>query len=72
MTRPEIPGEDDPEKLGRFLLERQSPAERDQSRQIFDRLLRGEDPEDLKDEYATLARLRVDRLERRRRDTQWS
>ena len=72
MTKPDIPDENDPERLGRFLLERQSPQERDQARKIFDRLQRGDDPEDLKDEYATLARLRVNRLESRRRDTQWS
>jgi hypothetical protein len=71
MTNPDIPGEDDPEKLGRFLLDRQSPQERDQAREIFRRLEQGENPEDLQDEYAKLARLRVDRLESRRRDTQW-
>ena len=71
MTKPQVPDETDPEQLGRFLLDRQSRQERDEARRIFDRLLRGDDPEDLKDEYAKLARLRVGRLQSRL-DTQWS
>ncbi len=59
----------DTEHLGRLLLDRQGPAERDESRRIFQRMLHGESPDRLQDEIQHLARLRVRRIQQQRRDT---
>ena len=59
----------DTEAIGRLLLERQSPEEHDQARQIFRQLRSGADPEDLRDQIDNFAHLMVRRVNQRRRQT---
>jgi hypothetical protein len=61
----------DTEAMGRLLLERQSPAERDQAREIFRELLDGTSVGQLREQINDLAQLTVEEINRSRRDTRW-
>jgi hypothetical protein len=56
----------DTEELGRRLIERQSPAEREQARLIFRRMLDGASPDDLRREIGQLHRIHRHVAARRR------
>jgi hypothetical protein len=61
----------DTEAMGRLLLERQSPAERDQAREIFRGLLEGASIGQLREQIDNLAQLTTEEINRSRRDTRW-
>jgi hypothetical protein len=69
-TRDEDPV--DTEALGRRLLDRQTPAERDHARIIFQQLMEGRSLGQLRDEVDQLSDLLTHHaLARRTRDTRW-
>jgi hypothetical protein len=61
----------DAEAIGRLLLERQSPTEREQAQEIFRQLTAGTSIGRLRDQIHELAQTIAQQATRGRRDTRW-